>query len=104
MELNISLRILVFILLASLFYIFIGKKDRYLYKKKGYLFRRMAIMSLIVLSPLIVYFIILDTIGIVVKFYVVFFLSVSISAGLILFFIMEKRKKRKEDSGSHLNY
>ncbi len=96
MELNILLRFSVFILLASLFYILIGKKDRYLHKKKGYLFRRMAIMSLIVLSPPIVYYIIPDTIGIVVRFYVVFFLSVFISAGLILFFVMERRQGKKK--------
>ena len=95
MELNVLIRILIFLILTVALYHLFGKRNRLIHKNKRYLYIRTVVIILLVLLPPIMYFLIPESIGIVVKFYVVFFLSVFILVGLILFFVIEKRKECK---------
>ena len=95
MELNVLVRFLLFLLLAVILYYLFGKKDKLINKSKRYLYIRTALILFVVLLPAVTYFLLPQNIGVAIKFYVVFFLSVLVLVGLILFFVFEKSDKRR---------
>jgi Na+-driven multidrug efflux pump len=96
MELNLFLRIIILFVLTVALYILLGKGSRYNTKRKRNLYIRSAIVTVIVLIPPILYFILPKNVSNVIKFYLIFISSVLIFSGLIIFFIIEKKKNKKQ--------
>jgi len=90
---DIITRVSLFIVLTVTFFLIFHKKYRVIDKPVGYYTKRFIIIWLIALIPPVLYFVLPDSVGITFKFYLVFILVILITVGLLLFFIMEKRKK-----------
>ena len=98
MKFNLFMRIIIFIILTAFFYIIFKEKDIYRhYREKRLmhsLYKRIIIFILIALSLPTLYFIIPDNFNVVLKFYIIFALSILIAVGLILLPIIEKKRGR----------
>ena len=90
---GIITRISLIIILTVVFYVMFRSKIQYIDKPTTYHYKKFLITFFMILIPPTLYFVIPDSVGIEFKFYFLFILSVLILVGLILFPILEKRKR-----------